>query len=326
MKRLESFYGIEHVFGIAATYEEWRFFWFPKSDEYARDTIPKSEEQCPVEVDEAAEDSDSNEDDDGYTDDENNQPTVLEIHKSTVLRVLSTSHTIKYDDPKVMVYLVSVIQKMVWSPFNPVLELSNIRSYITLDDMSWYWSTVTWKTTTLNRHRTPNANTRQFVLLRDLRGGADGRVWMACTTSGLVCVLKFGRFENTSFFTTSQHESAIAHAAENLEREASYYKRLGVKVHSTTLCKQPVLILPHFTVADLTDESTQKSAKAAIDDLVAKGIYHLDMKKEHVFVETPKKKGQPKIIRFVDFAQARDINSGEDVKIIAEEMKKKLFI
>ena len=55
------------------------------------------------------------------------------------------------------------------------------------------------------------------------------------------------------------------------------------------------------------------------------GIYHGDMKKEHVFLETPKKKGQPKV-RFIDLTLACDINDDEDAAKLAEDMKKKLFV
>jgi hypothetical protein len=55
------------------------------------------------------------------------------------------------------------------------------------------------------------------------------------------------------------------------------------------------------------------------------GIYHGDMKKEHVFLETPKKKGQPKQVRFVDLTLARDIDKGENTGELADAMKKKLF-
>ena len=33
--RLKSFYGLEHVFGIVTTYDEWRFFWLPECDHIA---------------------------------------------------------------------------------------------------------------------------------------------------------------------------------------------------------------------------------------------------------------------------------------------------
>eukprot|EP00981_Chlorochromonas_danica_P013375 scaffold6281_cov207-Ochromonas_danica.AAC.5 len=36
----------------------------------------------------------------------------------------------------------------------------------------------------------PPPNTTQFYLLRDFHGGADGRVWLACSATGKLCVIK----------------------------------------------------------------------------------------------------------------------------------------
>jgi hypothetical protein len=43
-------------------------------------------------------------------------------------------------------------------------------------------------------------------------------------------------------------------------------------VRRTTLCGRPVLMLPHFSQADLTNEEVKKNVKVAIDNMVAQGI------------------------------------------------------
>lgn len=149
---------------------------------------------------------------------------------------------------------------------------------------------------------------------------------MACTTSGLVCVLKFGRLETSALFTARQHADAIAAAAKSLEHEADFYSKLGVpKVRLATLCSRPVLILPHFSSANLGDPTERDMVEQAIDDMVEKGVYHGDMKPEHVFLETPTKKGLPKTVRFVDLTLAREIKEDEDATALAANMKKKIF-
>lgn len=37
----------------------------------------------------------------------------------------------------------------------------------------------------------PTLSTKRYILLRDLHGGVHGRVWLACSSSGRICVLKF---------------------------------------------------------------------------------------------------------------------------------------
>ena len=39
----------------------------------------------------------------------------------------------------------------------------------------------------------PANNSKSLILLRDLRGGVHGRVWIACSTKGNVCVIKFAQ-------------------------------------------------------------------------------------------------------------------------------------
>jgi hypothetical protein len=101
----------------------------------------------------------------------------------------------QWNDPTLPEILTSVIIKMRHSPLKTVAEISNDRPYIVLNRDSWYWQKVQWKQgVKLNRHALPSKQVSKLILLRDLRGGADGRVWMACSTSGRVCVLKFARF------------------------------------------------------------------------------------------------------------------------------------
>ena len=49
MLRLKTFYGLEEVFGIVSTYEQWRICWLPQSDERAKSsslsTISESQQR-----------------------------------------------------------------------------------------------------------------------------------------------------------------------------------------------------------------------------------------------------------------------------------------
>lgn len=110
-------------------------------------------------------------------------------------RKLAGSAIYRWDDPTLPAVLASVVVKMRFAEVHPVAEISNSRPYIVMEPEAWYWKNVQWKPAAkLDRHNMPKSNCKQLVLLRDLRGGADGRVWMACTTRGRVCVIKFARF------------------------------------------------------------------------------------------------------------------------------------
>ncbi len=69
-------------------------------------------------------------------------------------------------------------------------KLDPRRSYIYLVRDKFRWETVANEVKPCIEGRVPS-NFQHAFLLADLGGGGDGRVWLACTRSGKVCVLKF---------------------------------------------------------------------------------------------------------------------------------------
>ena len=52
----------------------------------------------------------------------------------------------------------------------------------------------------------PASNTENLLLLADLRGGIEGRLWLASTVHGAVCVIMFAKDCNTDVL---EHECAM---------------------------------------------------------------------------------------------------------------------
>lgn len=150
--------------------------------------------------------------------------------------------------------MFSVLLKMYNSPFDQVSELSNEPPYIVLDSERWYWGKVTWKNNTLNHHTLPPENCKQYFLLRDLHGGADGRVWMACSSSGLVCVIKFGRIEQE--ITVNE----MNQIRQRLEHEQSNYIKQDPSIITRViiLANRPALIMCHYTPVNLSLPENKK--------------------------------------------------------------------
>lgn len=69
----------------------------------------------------------------------------------------------------------------------------------------------------------PSAQIKNYILLKDLNGGTDGRVWMACSPSGRVCVLKFDRVDSYVLNSTDLWNEAIEKATERFEYERKVY-------------------------------------------------------------------------------------------------------
>lgn len=166
------------------------------------------------------------------------------------------------------------------SPIDEVEELSPDRLYIILDAEKWFWGKVQWKKKVLNRRKMPSASATKFVLLKDLRGGADGRVWMACTTSGLCCVLKFASYHNMhKVFDT------VAQGLAQLKHEVRIHRLLGVDAQMITLGNRQAMMLPYYNQVEFTNISHGEGRDVieSIYTLARKErLYHADMKRAHI--------------------------------------------
>ena len=100
-----------------------------------------------------------------------------------------------------MKVLASVIMKMYTSKCEPVKRIDPSRPYIKIDESSWYWTTYKFRGFKLNYHAMPLVTARTFILLEDLRGGRDGRVWLVCTENGSVGVIKFAQVASSDMDT-----------------------------------------------------------------------------------------------------------------------------
>lgn len=62
-----------------------------------------------------------------------------------------------------------------------------------MDEEKCYWVKSPFRDPkfTLNYHTPPTKQYTKFILLKDLGFGAEGRVWMVCSTAGHVGALKF---------------------------------------------------------------------------------------------------------------------------------------
>lgn len=163
MMRIRSFRGLKNVFGIVTNFEEWTIAWFPDTDFCATSTLdnPDAYRQTEIAVDTALK---------------------RRLH-------ISPTYTRQEAKPLALA-LYSVLRKMAASAkfFEPVPLLSATRPYVLLKRSSWVWkSGLQLKKL---RFQPPNTFALGFDLLRDLDGGADGKVWLACDGAGHLSVIK----------------------------------------------------------------------------------------------------------------------------------------
>ncbi len=104
---------------------------------------------------------------------------------------------------------------MYYSPSSEVKTVDPERPYILMDAKKWWWSKVDFKPKfKLQSGKLPTS--KEIILLRDFRGGAHGRVWLACSKSGLACVIKFAaRNRDVSSETLQELEAKLKGELDN---------------------------------------------------------------------------------------------------------------
>ena len=107
-------------------------------------------------------------------------------------------------------------------------------------------------------------------LVTDLGGGGDGRVWLACTGAGNVCVLKFSKNED-----------------HQLEKEKRIWKKAwNCNVIIKRLNNLPVLIMlwvkPCSENEFHSNEEVKVSVKDAVTRMASVGYMHDDLRWRHV--------------------------------------------
>ncbi len=208
LMRIRSFHGVRFVFGIFSDFKEWRVCWLPDSELLAQSTILDFLPESSIDQNTA----------------EN--------------RRLHVSCAYLYNDTKSLANaLYSVLYKMNLSAnlVDPVPLLSPTRSYIVMNQQTWQWKSGI-KTKQL-LFKMPPKQTKEFYLLRDFHGGADGKVWLACSEkTGALVVIKF---------QCKIREGRIGNEQENVEREVSYWKKVGFSdVYHTKLADRHAVIMP----------------------------------------------------------------------------------
>jgi hypothetical protein len=178
--------------------------------------------------------------------------------------------------------LGSVIMKMKSSPIIPVKSFDEKRSYIVMDDSSWYWATILLPDNfTLKTAMNITKKTKKFIFLQDFRGGIDGRVWLACTEKGSTCVIKFAQ---SIGWADSDEKRRL-----RLEVESKYWKKVNnIDTFVTKIGGEHALVMPYYKPVLLytnivnLDTSVKDAVVAAIDKLAKLNLCHNDLKWDHV--------------------------------------------
>jgi len=211
--------------------------------------------------------------------------------------------------------LASVLAKMNASPHDDVNEIDLNRPYIVLDEKSWSWERIKWRSgLQLNRSRFPTAS--RLILLQDLGFGKDGRVWKACSASGLCCVLKFSHRLDANAAPDGRTP------LQRLEKERAHYSQTGEEARVIVLGGNPALLLSFFVPLDFTVPEYRELARVALRNVI---VHHMcvptDRQRNHLMFSPSRQ-----LAVIIDRADWRPLGQDESAEKELEEHLKALHL
>ena len=298
LSHLRTYAGMRYAFGILTTYRKWRIGWLPDNCDIARsNNLSSTNERYPPSYSVAADlpiphwPKNQAEKEFPLSQHTEHISTVTQLQ-----RKIYVSKIYDFDDPMLPFVLLSLLRKMKSSPLTPpTFKLVPEQAYIHITSEKWQWQSVSSKLTlTVSGNAVPPTLDNAYLVL-DLEGGGDGRVWLATTETGKVCVLKFS--ENKSL----------------LEEEARLWKDIWgcdtVKV--VTLLKQHVLVMPWVKPCSekmLEKDEVKTAISEAVEKFAKSGYKHDDLYRRHVGLY--KEESQVKAVLF-DLARTSLVSDDE---------------
>jgi len=271
MMKLRSFYGLQAIFGIITTYAEWRICWLHTTEshklacltteEYTTEGAPVAS-LCDLLNGETVDESISDPADE------------QEALTPSLKRSIFATEKIQWDDESLLPMLASAVWKMMKAPRKPInlVDFEN-RPYIKISEHGWVWTKLNPRlfSKKLKINQFPSPTAKSFILLYDFGRSTEGRVYLAVTTSGATCVIKFSLDEKNCAVLTRESES--------------WRMIWGLRTRIIRLAESTALIMPF--ARPLSDQQwnqtdIQQKVKTAVKTMVQKGMKHGDLHRRHV--------------------------------------------
>jgi hypothetical protein len=291
---LPNFYGAEQMIGIVTTYREWRVCWLKTEETIALVEMPESIEangaMTPERV--AAK----------GTKKESSPPGLTPSKKRTDYhRVGDTEDFMDSDSPVFPPPTREMFVSRIWNiekdnvfpvVASALLKMSRVthrgfahpfddlarRTLLRVGENSFYWDRLDTANVGLGKWDCcPSSRTKNLYLLEDLGVGATGHVWLACSATGAVCVLKF-----------IKDQRDMGRALEVLKRECEWWHKIypqwKEKVRVAQFCGRPALVMPHFDTPKRDGETVELVTRTLEESFVSKGIKHPDVRWRNIGV------------------------------------------
>ena len=307
MQVLRMHFGVQRVFGILSTYDEWRICWLTDSDDLALSTesstvlvvphvIPEEDFKAPFVLIP------------GSTKDIVEAPDKADMKLPNPLeRNCHVSKVYLRTDPELILALATVIRKMYESPIEQPPFLSGKRLYQKLNTRNVLF--VPRPFSTLHLGEFGGKAKELFVLYVFGSGGGDGRACLAADQKGRCCVIKFYRPARGS------NDAGSEIARDFCEKEAEAWRAVW-NLPAITRKEQSrwVVVMKYVRLFSSFLDAEQcgvsrDDVKTAVDRVVACGYEHTDLSWMHVGMYM---EGNQKRIVFIDLSPSRFIKMVDD--------------
>jgi hypothetical protein len=230
LQLMRDYYGVQHPIGFVCTYNEWMVVWLAEADELARTSSTTHITNSTA----------------AATATTNVRPALIGKSKQSV--VLLCSRVYHRSDPELTRVLASALIKMARAPREQKqLQFDDRTRKYGKADVGGASTVLKLETLPFVRGQfplhfeMPDKRSKSLFLIADYGGGADGKVWLACTSSGHLVVVKL----SDSRLDKSGREHTYAEEAQAWR--TVWHQR---SVHTTTILGVDALLMP-FTFTAL---------------------------------------------------------------------------
>eukprot|EP00298_Acanthocystis_sp_HF-20_P016845 c21604_g1_i1.p1 GENE.c21604_g1_i1~~c21604_g1_i1.p1 ORF type:complete len:507 (+),score=50.08 c21604_g1_i1:35-1522(+) len=170
MLRLKLFYGVEDVFGLISTYNEWRVFWLPspRTDEVAAFTHPNQASTL-----------------------HSPEVSIDEVKRNKASRKITCGKPFSITDPNIWKLLTTVVKKA----YNTGHKNVSTCYCIMMIEGGWDWAIIPSAEAEISP---PTGVVEKYYLVQELGYGTDGKAWKAVYSQDSktkICVIKFSSSE-----------------------------------------------------------------------------------------------------------------------------------
>ncbi len=194
---------------------------------------------------------------------------------------LHGSEVKKYNDPDIIKFIASALQKMNSATWIKPTILKG-RPLLTFNPKGWSWEKC--QVDSVDHEKLPAHNCQNFMLVEDLGCGLDGHVWRACSKAGRGCVIKFPRLQKEEKQLPKKERISILDNRVLEEYQNWGLAQTAVPVRVVTLNEINALLMP--SIETFTEKPANENILKQVIKLIglwaSKGLLHDDLEWRHV--------------------------------------------